>query len=271
MRGGLRFDRPYLSFANGPHAHPNKWLRRKGKTNGSAAKAKNGSAAKAKTQPASYDAFKEFEGKKYTGMKIGRGHKWQYGAGEWREKKVTPDKWEFHYDVRKTRTGKAPEGSGVPVGTQYHWYILAHQTATKLDANNYTTEMTGMKHKLAHKRADKPTWSASERAQRKRLIQILKTVIADLESDVSARDGSIVADSSPAPESAKPAEKTSAAGVSRAARQPTANGKRARTAQGSATTTSKSARPSKATASKSKQRPNKSARISSDPERRRAA
>lgn len=27
---------------------------------------------------ASYDEFKEFEGQKYTGMKIGRGHKWYY-------------------------------------------------------------------------------------------------------------------------------------------------------------------------------------------------
>jgi hypothetical protein len=132
-------------------------------------------------------------------VKIGRGHKWQYEPGEWREKKVTPDKWEFHYDVRKSRTGKAPEGSGVPVGTQYHWYILAHQTATKLDANNYTTEMTGLKFKLAHKRADKPGWSASDRAQRKRLIQILKSVITDLEADASERTETI-----PAPNPAEP-------------------------------------------------------------------
>ena len=43
----------------------------------------------------SYDAFKEHEGKRYTGMQIGRGHKWNYDAGQWIEKKVTPDKWEF--------------------------------------------------------------------------------------------------------------------------------------------------------------------------------
>ena len=52
-----------------------------------------------------YDAFKEYEGKRYTGMKIGRGHKWQYAAGEWKETKVTPDKWQFHYEVPKRRAG----------------------------------------------------------------------------------------------------------------------------------------------------------------------
>src|SRR5437588_3706732 len=128
-----------------------------------------------------YDQFKEHEGKRYTGMKVGRGHKWRYDAGEWVEKKVTPDKWEFQYSVVKRRKGRAPEGSGAPVGTAYNWYILAHQVVTKLDANSYTTEMAGMKYKLAHKRADKTTWSASERAQRKRLVQILREMIAEIE------------------------------------------------------------------------------------------
>lgn len=135
---------------------------------------------------AAYDTFKEFEGKKYTGMKVGRGHKWNYEPGEWIEKKVTPDKWEFGYKVVKRRKGKAPEGSGVPVGTEYHWYILAHQTVKKLDANSYETDMAGMKYKLAHKRADKDAWAASDRTQRKRLIQILKQAIAELEKEPAA-------------------------------------------------------------------------------------
>jgi hypothetical protein len=132
----------------------------------------------------SYDEFKEHQGQRYTGMKIGRGHKWKYEAGDWTEKKVTPDKWEFQYSVVKRRKGRAPEGSGAPVGTAYGWYILAHQVVTKLDANSYSTEMVGTKHKLAHKRADKGAWSASERAQRKRLAQILRAMIAELEGRV---------------------------------------------------------------------------------------
>jgi hypothetical protein len=72
------------------------------------------------------------------------------------------------------------------VGTSYGWYILAHQIVTKLDANTYSTEMVGMKHKLAHKRADKDTWSASDRAQRRALAKILKEMIDDLEKQEAA-------------------------------------------------------------------------------------
>ena len=129
----------------------------------------------------SYDEFKEYEGQRYTGMKVGRSHKWYYDKGEWREKKVTPDEWTFSYAVTKRRAGRAPEGSGVPVGTEYHWYILAHQNGTKLNANDFTTSMTGLKFKIAHKRADSGKWSAIEKTQRKRMIEFLQDVIAELE------------------------------------------------------------------------------------------
>jgi hypothetical protein len=130
---------------------------------------------------ATYNEFKEFEGRRYTGMKVGRGHKWHYDAGDWKETKVTPDEWHFSYAVVKRRAGKAPEGSGVPVGTEYHWYILAHQNVRKLNANEYTTSMTGLKFKLAHKRADSGKWSASDRAQKRQLVKILQRLIAELE------------------------------------------------------------------------------------------
>jgi hypothetical protein len=132
-----------------------------------------------------YNEYKEFEGKQYTGMKVGRSHKWYYDKGEWKEKKITPDKWEFTYAVNKRRAGHAPEGSGVPVGTEYHWYILAHQNVRKLDANNYTTSMTGLKYKLAHKRAEKEKWNSTDNTQRKRLIQVLQELIDQLKK----RDG----------------------------------------------------------------------------------
>jgi hypothetical protein len=131
-----------------------------------------------------YNEYKEFEGKQYTGMKVGRSHKWYYDKGEWKEKKITPDKWEFTYTVNKRRAGHAPEGSGVPVGTEYHWYILAHQNVRKLDANKYTTSMTGLKYKLAHKRAEKEKWNATDNTQRKRLIQILQELISQLKREM---------------------------------------------------------------------------------------
>ena len=127
-----------------------------------------------------YNQFKTFEGQRYTGMKVGGRHKWHYEKGEWKEVKVAPDRWEFTFAVPKRRAGHAPPGSGVPVGTEYHWYILAHQTVRKLDENTYTTAMSGLKYKLAHKRAGSESWSASERAQRRRLIQILQEMIDDL-------------------------------------------------------------------------------------------
>jgi hypothetical protein len=133
----------------------------------------------------SYNQFKDFKGKKYTGMKAGRSHKWYYDKGEWKEKKVTPDKWEFTYAVGKRRAGYAPEGSGVPIGTEYHWYILADQTVRKNDANSYTTTMTGFKYKLAHKLADKEKWSSTTDLQRLKLIAFLEESISHLKSEVS--------------------------------------------------------------------------------------
>jgi hypothetical protein len=130
-----------------------------------------------------YNEFKVFEGRKYTGMKVGGRHKWHYAKGEWNEKKVTPDRWEFSYAVPKRRAGHAPPGSGVPVGTEYHWYILAHQNVRKLDENTYSTALTGLKYKLAHKRAGKDTWSASEQAQRRHLVKILQEMIKDLSAE----------------------------------------------------------------------------------------
>ena len=138
---------------------------------------------KSQSDPAvSYNEFKSYEGQRYTGMKIGRSHKWYYDKGEWKEKKITPDLWEISYAVTKRRAGRAPEGSGVPVGTAYHWYILAHQNVCKLNANDYTTSLSGLKFKVAHKRAATGKWSASPAAQRRRMIKFLKGVIADLEN-----------------------------------------------------------------------------------------
>jgi hypothetical protein len=132
----------------------------------------------------SYDAVKEFEGRKYTGMRVGGSHSWYYRQGEWKETKISPDKWQFSYAVDKRRKWDAPEGSGAAVGTEYHWYILAHQNVRKLDANEYTTSMTGVKYKLAHRRAASGEWNSSERAQLGRLIQILEENLIQLQQEL---------------------------------------------------------------------------------------
>lgn len=134
-----------------------------------------------KDAAASYDRFKKFGGKQYTGMAVGRAIKWYYDKGEWKDRKIRPDKWEITYAVKKRRAGRAPEGSGAPVGTAYHWFILAHQVVRKLNANDYSTSMTGVKYKLAHKRAGSDAWDASGPAEKKRLIAILREQLAESE------------------------------------------------------------------------------------------
>lgn len=132
---------------------------------------------------ASYNQYKFFQGKQYTGMAVGRSHKWYYDKGIWLDKKITPEKWLINFEVTKRRAGKAPEGSGVPVGTEYHWYILAHQMVKKLDANSYSTSMNGLKFKLAHKSITKDKWNISDKTQKNHLIKILQDFIKDLESE----------------------------------------------------------------------------------------
>jgi hypothetical protein len=131
----------------------------------------------------SYNVQKEFNGQRYSGMQVGRSHKWNYDKGVWRETKVTPDRWEISYHVTKRRAGYAPAGSGAAVGTGYHWFILSHQYVEKLNADDYATGMTGVKFKLAHKRAGQEKWSLSDTAQRKQLIKVLQEFIEELERE----------------------------------------------------------------------------------------
>jgi hypothetical protein len=128
----------------------------------------------------SFNRFKKFGEKQYTGMSVGRSHKWNYDPGVWRDYKITPDLWGISYGVTKRRAGRAPEGSGAAVGTGYHWFILAHQHVEKLNADDYSTVMTGLKFKLAHRRAAKGTWNITSKAQRRRLIAFLEEMLDQL-------------------------------------------------------------------------------------------
>src|SRR6478736_5781721 len=62
-----------------------------------------------------YNEFKEFEGRQYTGMRVGRSHKWYYDKGEWKETKITPDLWEISYAVTKRRAGRLPRALVFPL------------------------------------------------------------------------------------------------------------------------------------------------------------
>src|SRR5688572_3786902 len=92
-------------------------------------------------------------------MAVGRGHRWVYPLGTWREVKVSPEKWGFSFESDKRRFRRAPEGSGAKVGTQFHWLILAHQFVRKVDSDTWETRMVGSKYKVAHKRPHWLLWS----------------------------------------------------------------------------------------------------------------
>lgn len=106
-----------------------------------------------------YDDLKEFDGETYSGMAVGGRHLWHYTDALWREEKVAPDRWDFSLTSVKRRDAPAPQGSGAPPLTEYHWYLLAHQWVRKIDADSYHTFMSGVKYKLAHKRPHWRAWS----------------------------------------------------------------------------------------------------------------
>ncbi len=127
-----------------------------------------------------YDDPKKFQGDTYTGMAVGGEHTWLYPNGLWHETKVAPDQWEFTFSSLKERERSAPPGSGVPVGTQYHWYVLAHQRVRKIDTDAYTTFMSGVKYKIAHKRPHWRKWSCEypdQPTETQRLIAIFEAAL----------------------------------------------------------------------------------------------
>lgn len=111
----------------------------------------------------SYDEVKTHEGKLYTGMRVGSRHSWLYPDGHWLERKKRPDEWEIRFHCTKRRRQQAPEGSGAPLGSMFHWFVVAHQRVRKVGADEYQTLMEGLKFKVAHQRADALRWSSQYR------------------------------------------------------------------------------------------------------------
>ena len=133
-----------------------------------------------------YDKLKDYNGQIYTGMKIGGMHKWHYNNGKWFETKITPSQWTFNFQSVKTRFLSAPMNSGAKLNTKYHWYIIADQIASKLNANSYLTNMKGIKFKIGHKR---PNWKKfsyqypEQESYKERVIKILETALVRLRNE----------------------------------------------------------------------------------------
>ncbi|MBY9012185.1 MAG: hypothetical protein KGD70_07415 [Candidatus Lokiarchaeota archaeon] len=133
-----------------------------------------------------YDKLKDYNGQIYTGMKIGGTHKWHYNNGKWLETKVAPDQWTFNFQSIKTRFQSAPMNSGAKLNTKYHWYMIADQIASKLDANSYLTNMKGIKFKIGHKRPNWKTFSYNypeQESYKDRIIKILEKTLENLKNE----------------------------------------------------------------------------------------
>jgi len=133
-----------------------------------------------------YDKLKEYNGQVYTGMKIGASHKWHYDSGKWSETKIAPSQWTFNFNSKKTRFHSAPINSGAKLNTKYHWYIIADQIASKLDANSYITNMKGIKFKIGHKRPNWKTFSYNypeQESYKDRIIKILEKTLENLRNE----------------------------------------------------------------------------------------
>ena len=119
-------------------------------------------------------------------MKVGNSHSWNYNNGKWYEIKKAPDRWKIKFDCVKTRVNSAPVNTGASIKTQFHWYIIADQIATKIDNNSYMTSMNGLKFKVGHKR---PYWRAfsydypNQIGYKESIINILESVIKGLKSE----------------------------------------------------------------------------------------
>lgn len=130
-----------------------------------------------------YEDKKEFEGRAYSGMRVGGIHRWNYPDGSWHERKVEPSRWRFTFTSHKHRRARAPEGSGAGVGSAYHWYVTAHQWVEKQDANTYATMMEGEKHLLGFRKPEWREWNTqfkNQRSSRERLIRVLEGMLEEL-------------------------------------------------------------------------------------------
>jgi hypothetical protein len=133
-----------------------------------------------------YNTLKTHDKKIYTGMRVGGSHHWNYNEGKWLETKKAPDKWSFNFESLKTRMNPAPKNTGASIKTQYHWYILADQIATKVDENSYMTSMRGMKFKIGHKRPYWRTFSYNypeQKSYKDRIIKILEETLKNLKTN----------------------------------------------------------------------------------------
>lgn len=140
----------------------------------------------------SYDDPKVWQGRHYSGMRVGGRHDWDYTGGRWQETKVAPDQWEVRFRSLKRRRHHAPVGSGAEPGTGFHWFLLAHQRVRKLDEDTYETFLEGSKWKVGHRKPGWRKWSTEYpegTPARERIAEILEATARQLRGELAEEGG----------------------------------------------------------------------------------
>ncbi|HLP14527.1 MAG TPA: hypothetical protein VK177_21530 [Flavobacteriales bacterium] len=133
-------------------------------------------AGKKRQKKAVAPLFTEIEGTPYTGVL--NEQTWNLSKATWNESRRNAKSWDILFETLAT---KPFEGANeLPVGSEFHSYILAHQTMVKTRKNTWKVKLDGKKFKLAHKE-EGAGWSANSTTRRNYLIKILKETLHELE------------------------------------------------------------------------------------------
>ncbi|MHB8634512.1 MAG: hypothetical protein ACYDBQ_11210 [Thermoplasmatota archaeon] len=119
-----------------------------------------------------FDSLKLHNGAIYSGAPVGYVERWDYRDALWTDHKVGPQEWRVNFTATKHRPTPAPIDSGAGIGTQYHWFILAHQFVRKLDADTYDTRLVGAKWRVAHRRPQWLQWSSDYPGQARAMDRV---------------------------------------------------------------------------------------------------
>lgn len=145
------------------------------KTNRPQLKSRRNSAQKSRKKVQAHP-LTEFEGEPYNGLRATQ--TWAMGKGKWEEQRTGAQSWEILFETIAVKPLKT--GTGMPIGSEHHSYVLAHQKLVKTRNNTYQVRIEGLKFKLAHKETGEK-WSANANVRRHNLIKILKQALHDLE------------------------------------------------------------------------------------------
>lgn len=120
--------------------------------------------------------FQEVEGLPYTG--VPNQLEWTVQKGDWIEKPRNEKTWDVLAEFALTKSFESE--NELPVGSEYHTYIVAQQTLIKSRKNTWKIKLEGKKVKLGQKISGSALKGNAE-SRRKDMIKFLKELLSELE------------------------------------------------------------------------------------------